>query len=265
MKRAFTLLELLTVIAIMGILGTVSIGGYQAITRGMNERAALDVARNIADTARQRANLDRCRTYLFLYNEVQSLTTDEEPGQVCGLAIAVKGAGRISGLDGTDKWLDEFGDLDKKFRAMEKDGEELTEDEMKQKAGKFRLFKLTNEGKYAIVRDGVVSSLTEKDLEDGQTHQYRRFGYEKISGNISFSVGEEYGKEFGVVRLPKGFVFSSSVNMKSETDLGLHFVKGYVIDWGKTDSEDLEVYAQRPDGNFKKIGSTRNLKDAAEE
>ena len=68
MKRGFTLIELLVVIGIMGMLATVSIGGYSAVTRGMAERGALDAATGIAEAALQRAQIDRSRTYLFIFN-----------------------------------------------------------------------------------------------------------------------------------------------------------------------------------------------------
>lgn len=257
--RAFTLLELLTVIAIMGILGTAAIGGYQAITRGMGERAALQAAKNISDTARQRANLDRCRTYLFLYNEVQSVDSDDEPGRVCGLAIAVKGAGRISAVKGSD-WFDEFGDMDQQFLAMEKNGEPLDEEEYEKKAAKFRIFN-PRQREFAVVRNGIREELTEEDLEDRETHQIVLFGFRKLSGGASFAVGEEYAKEFAVVRLPEGFTFSGSASTKSDGDLGLHLVDVKVIDRNDTSSPTLQVYARRPSGNFDPIGSTSEVRD----
>lgn len=259
MKKAFTLLELLTVIAIMGILGTAAVGGYQAITRGMGERAALQVAKNIADTARQRANLDRCRTYLFVYDEVQSVDTADEPGRMCGLAIAVKGAGRISAVDGND-WFDEFGDMDQQFLAMEQGGQPLDEKDYAKKSTKFRLFSPRQED-FATVRNGARKELTEEDLEDRETHQTVLFGYHKLDGGASFAVGEEYAKEFAVVRLPEGFTFSGSASTKSASDLGLHKVAVKVIDRNDTSSPTLQVYARRPNGNFDPIGSTSEVKD----
>ena len=41
MKRAFTLIELLLVVGIMGLLGTVSVGGYQQMRRGMEEKGVI--------------------------------------------------------------------------------------------------------------------------------------------------------------------------------------------------------------------------------
>ena len=43
-RRAFTLVELLMVVMIMGILGAVTVGGYRAMQRGMEERGVMDKA-----------------------------------------------------------------------------------------------------------------------------------------------------------------------------------------------------------------------------
>ena len=258
-RRAFTLVELLTVIAIMGILGMAAVSGYQAITRGMAERGALRVAKNLAETARQRANLDRCRTYVYLYNEVESLETEDDPGKVTGLAIAVKGVGRMSAVDGND-WYDEFGDMDQLFRAMEEDGEPLDEADYEKKSSKFRIFNLRQQ-KMAVVRNGLRFEITEDDLEDGQTHQIVVFGFRKLEGDASFIVGEEYGKEFSAVRLPNGFTFSSSVSMSSANDLGLKPVAVHVIEAGANSAPILQVFARRADGSFQSIGSTSQVKD----
>ena len=258
MKRAFTLIELLVVMAIMGVLGTIAAGSYVAMNRGQAEKSALEIAGNLIEIARQRANLDRCRTYVFVYNEVQSLDENDEPGKVCGLALAVKGVGRFSAVDGND-WYDEFGDLDQLFRAMqsENEGEELTEADYERKSSKSRIFSLRQQD-FAVVRTGQRSEMTEEDLEDGETHQQVVFGYRKLEGNISFTVGEEYGREFAAARLPNGYVFSRSVSMRNESDLGLKKVDVYVIN-PDGDAQPLQIYSRQFDGSFKPLGSTADV------
>ena len=52
MKRsAFTLIELLMVIMIMGLLGTVTVGGYRAMQRGMEERGVMENANHFIRAA----------------------------------------------------------------------------------------------------------------------------------------------------------------------------------------------------------------------
>lgn len=264
-RQAFTLVELLAVMAVMGILGTAAIGGYQAITRGISERGALQAAKGIAETARQRANIDRCRTYLFIYDEVQSIDSDDEPGRVSGLAIAVKGEGRISAVDG-ENWYDEFGDLDQQFRSLTKtDGSEPDESDYQARSAKFRLFS-PRQKDFAIVRNGIRTELTEEDLEDGETHQAVLFGFRKESGSgggggASFVVGEEYAREFAVVRLPDGFTFSQSASTKSVNDLGLHKIDVHVFESNTESLPALTVYARRPSGKFEKVGSISEVEE----
>jgi prepilin-type N-terminal cleavage/methylation domain-containing protein len=41
-RKAFTLIELLMVVLIMGILGSITVGGYRAMQRGMEERGVME-------------------------------------------------------------------------------------------------------------------------------------------------------------------------------------------------------------------------------
>ena len=126
----------------------------------------------------------------------------------------------------------------------------------------------------------VLVGITETDLEDGETHQYRKYGYKRIEGSATFAIGEEYGKEFAVVRLPDGYTFADEQSrMSSENDLGMHKVdvkmlKPDAVSFSKignkgsnTDATDgtgfsgLTVFRRLPDGSFKQIGSTSQVKD----
>ena len=69
MKRAFTLIELLLVVGIMGLLGTVSVGGYQQMRRGMEEKGVIQDVNTLIRAAYQRAQIDRQPTAVVFWNE----------------------------------------------------------------------------------------------------------------------------------------------------------------------------------------------------
>ena len=69
MKRAFTLLELLVVIGIMGFMGTISVGGYRAMRRGMEERGVMQNVNQFIRSAYQRAQIERQPVAVYFWNE----------------------------------------------------------------------------------------------------------------------------------------------------------------------------------------------------
>ena len=68
-KRAFTLLELLVVMAIMGFMGTLSVAGYRAMRRGMEERSVMQNVNQFIRSAYQRAQIDRQPVSVYFWNE----------------------------------------------------------------------------------------------------------------------------------------------------------------------------------------------------
>ena len=269
MRKAFTLIELMIVVGLMGLMAVISIGSYSAITRGMNDRAALDAAKSLADAALQRASLDRSKTYIYLFNEVTKLDSEMEAGIVCGVAIAVRPIGRITQVPEGGFYCDEFGDLDGTFNALDEDGDEASESEKENEATTF--FRLYNIGKkdFITVQEGVYAyEINDRDLEDeddSTTHRWTVHGFKVAQGDsggsATFKVGDQYGQEFAVTRLPPGYVFSQNVSMGSTSDLGQKRV-GSVIEINPTDTSlpAFQVYARRPNGSFDSIGSTGDQK-----
>lgn len=259
-RKAFTLVELLMVIGIMGMLATVSVGGYAALTRGMAERGALDAAAGLAETALQRAQVDRTRTYVFTFDEVLRAETDDEAGIACGLMVAVRPIGRVT--HSGNYIADEFGDLNQGFGTQDTNENGGSSGNKEIRAGMMRLYNLTTK-QWATVQSGVFfeQGLDETDLEDGGRRQMGRHGFKLVSG-ATFSVGDLYGQEFAVTRLPPGFIFGSSVSMSGSSDLGLKQIGSAIqVEPDDTSAPNLKVYRIQPNGQVASIGSTSQAKD----
>ena len=113
------------VVMIMALLGTITVGGYRAMQRGMEERGAMENANHFIRAAYRRAQIDRQPVALWFWNETIREETDTEPMIVVGKAVAVRRAGRVSRY--SDLYLfDEFGDLDRE-RLIESKQDEDTE------------------------------------------------------------------------------------------------------------------------------------------
>ena len=104
-RKAFTLLELLLVMAIMGFMGTVAVGGYRAMRRGMEERSVMQNVNQFIRSAYQRAQIDRQPVAVYFWNETLREETGDEPIQVVGKAVAVRRSGRLTQVD-NDKLYD---------------------------------------------------------------------------------------------------------------------------------------------------------------
>ena len=270
MRKAFTLVELMLVVVLMGVMGTLAVGAYSAVTRGMSERAALAAARSFAEVALQRAQIDRTRTFIYLFNEVTRLDGDDAVGLAQGLAVAVRPCGRVTMVDG-DKICDEFGDLDRAFKSLDGATSKPTAGEKQAAASVMRIYNISAQS-FADVEEGFYSAeVTDRDLAtcpasnpSEKILSWTTYGFRKTSGS-NFGVGDAYGQEFAVTRLPPGYVFSSSVNMSSTSDLGQKQVAVIPINPDDTTTPSFQVYARRPDGTFESIGSTSSTKDAAQQ
>ena len=270
-RSGFTLVELMVVVGLMGLMATIAIGSYSAITRGMNDRAAIDAAKSFAEAALQRANLDRTNTYIYLFNEVTKRDTDLDAGIVCGVAVAVRPVGRITRVPESGFYCDEFSDIGQMVKNRE---DEESEESAEESANKtfFRIYNITQPG-FAVVNESPDSKkVPVRDLEDADSsamHDLVIYGYRakpnQGDGNAEFKPGDLYGQEFVVTRLPPGYVFSEQVQMGSISDLGQKQV-GNVIEVLPTDTvrPSIKIYVRRPNGKFDQIGDTREQKGDGE-
>lgn len=274
MKRSgFTLIELLVVIGIMGLLGTVSVGAYRAISRGMEERAALQNATQFIHAAYERALIDRRPTAIFFWNETLREETQDQNAVVVGHAVAVRQTGRISRVEG--KYLyDEFADLNYTYGESGSTGGNT-------RGGGMYLYQLKNinEGVkrsqvYETVHRGDITEFFLLDDETGTMPnptdggRLTMFAFERMSGadNTSWSVGDAYGFEFQSLTLPKNYIFTAQFS--ESTDNPLQDLSGSTIVFdahGDGGRNTIDVYALRSDksGNLvaSKVGATSDPKN----
>ena len=227
MRRAFTLMELMVVVGIMAFLGVAATNGYNALQRGMAERAAVDAASAILKAAKERAMVDRVPTAVFCYNRMLREATADENAVVVGEAVAIRRAGRISRAQGNYLY-DEFGDLDCSYDRLSTG----QMGELQNRKG-MRLWRFDDrrmsQMQYSVVADAVlddddvpgVSFMPWGDQLDGgsggassniEIRACAFFNLKKSSHEPpAWQVGNGYGFEFQTIRLPEGFIFKNSV------------------------------------------------------
>lgn len=106
MKRAFTLVELMTVAGLMGLLATLSVVAWGAVTKGMSDRAAHEALEGFVRSAAGVAAEGESRVVLRFRTHVIPADDDFDEEKVCR-AVAVRAVGRVSKLDDGVAW-DEF-------------------------------------------------------------------------------------------------------------------------------------------------------------
>lgn len=106
-------MELLAVMAIMGILATMAVTGYFTAVRSMARRRAVSNLVASLTQARQRACIDGTRTALVCYN-VKSEASSSDLKTVSPTYVVCKALGRVTSISG-GKIGDEFTPLDKIF------------------------------------------------------------------------------------------------------------------------------------------------------
>ena len=254
MKAAFTLVELMVVIGLMALLGTVSVTGYFAAARGMAERAARQDTVALIRQAMQVCLIDQTPTAVLFFNRQTKLESNskdkassgnEAKASGAGVAIAVKMAGRISYRKG-DLIVDEFADWNQScpvttsssgndvgipfYRMSDLDGQ------VKQGIDKCRSYVSTAvepvdfNNEYMIAYGDQVQRFCDdfkKRPQDnkrfsGTTYNNgnnQRWGHRiKQANGITWNAGDAYGVEIGKLELPKGFLYGSKVANSTKVD-----------------------------------------------
>ena len=264
MQRAFTLIELLMVIAIMGILGSVTVGGYRAMQRGMEERGVMENVDHFIRAAYRRAQIDRQPVAICFWNETLREETDTEPIVVVGKAVAIRRKGRFSRV--SDPYLyDEFSDLDKE-RLIESSDDADTDNadsgslEADNLVPIYKMNSRTSFGRSLVSQTTKNVSSQNKDtlLSIMQTREIPCYAYVLQDAGTAgkWQTGDAYGFEFSEIQLPHGFLFGSSYHKSPREKLSggdyttiwfdVSLNSGNGADQGATGTATIQVYSLRP-------------------
>ena len=263
-RRAFTLVELLMVIAIMALLGTVTVGGYRAMQRGMEERGVMENANHFIRAAYRRAQIYRQPVAVYFWNETLREETETEPMIVVGRAVAVRRAGRVSRF--LDPYLyDEFGDLDKE-RLVESSEDEDADNadsgsvENDNLVPLYKMNSRTSNGRSLVSQ--TTKNVTDQNgdtlLSSGRSRDIPCYAYVLKSAGTAgeWHVGDAYGLEFAEIQLPHGYLFGSSYHKRPQekTSAGDYKMMWFDVslntgdgsDQGATGMSTIQIYSLRP-------------------
>ena len=279
MKRAFTLIELLVVIGIMGLMGTVSVGGYRAMQRGMEERGVMENVNAVIKTAYERAQIDRRPTVMYFWNETLRAETADENEIVVGRAVAVRQQGRLSQVAG-EVLVDEFADLNLAYATdTETDSEGSEAEQGGDGAGdagdntmylycldrlnpgdtKMRSIvsaRVTGNRVNEVFLQGRPQDSDSKSSYSGGKMKLWGFKVEDANG-VTWKTGSAYGFEFAELTLPHNYIFGSKYS--KTLDDPVQGEDSMVFSVGRNDGLNgvqsvgnmgsITVYSLRPDGS----------------
>lgn len=257
MKRnGFTLMELLVVVAIMGLLGTISVGGYRAMQRGMEERGVMQNVNEFTRAAYQRAQIDRVPVAVFFWNETlrEENDTGTQTPVIVGKAVAVRRSGRLTRVSGSDL-VDEFGDLRFSRLIVDEDDESASSGSggSNSKADGVYLYPMNGTSDGTTLKRSLVRSTTElKKLNpmlvmSGVQADIEAYAYRVLdAGGVNWKAGDAYGFEFAEITLPHNYIFGNSFSTSATSpvrDVGKKF---YTVGGSAT---GIQVSSLRPGTN----------------
>ena len=262
MRRGFTMIELLVVMAIMAMLGVAGSSGYAALQRGMRERAAVAGASALLRAAKERAVVDRVPTAVFCYNKLirDANAANDENAVVVGVMTAIRRFGRISYVSGKLLY-DEFGDLELTYEALS-DDEDFSNDgrnhslsDLGQRPGmKLWKFPTAKRMEYSIVADAVWcdTGRTEPIFSGGaggpSTNCLMSAFYD-LGGSknpASWKVGDAYALEIGELQLPYGFIFGDTSPSRADQ---IELVETFLFDPEEDNDETVEISSTKPNAS----------------
>lgn len=260
-RKAFTLLELLLVIAIMGFMGTVAVGGYRAMRRGMEERSVMQNVSQFIRSAYQRAQIDRQPVNVYFWNETLREEATDAPLQVVGRAVAVRRSGRLTKVQ--DPYLvDEFGDLRFSRLTKDTDASGMTDDSSSGNSLGVFLYAINGTETGSQMCRSTVSESTKRQsagneplLQGGMMKNAYDYAYVvKDRGGVTWKPGMAYGFEFADIQLPHNYLFGGNYSRSVKTPIAGEDVirfrvsanSGSGATQGLSDSGTVTVYSLRP-------------------
>jgi len=253
------------VMAIMGLLGTISIGSFRAMRRGMEQSAVRDNVKKFIETAQLRAMVDRQPTAVYFWNETRREESDSASLLVVGHAVAVRRSGRITAKKGS-YLIDEFGDL-RYSRATDDEGEESTSADEAEDGIKMYLYKMNgNESGGMDNNRSEVSQATfyrgknnviQQMMTDPEWADYHSdkevmaYGW-CTTDDSKWKIGDAYGSEFAEITLPNNYIFGSQFSEKVDDPIKDAGVSSQHYDPNQQQSIVLPVVSViRPDDSGK--------------
>jgi len=227
-RQAFTLLELLMVVAVMGLLGTVSTAGYYAAVSSMEVRGAKESVASVIQAAQQRAATDHVPTGVYFYNQLLREGSVSHNASVVGVAVAVRAGGRVSCvIDKGGKYLvDEFSDLDRGRKVQRRNMSAQDRSDLNNRSSSMRLYRIDTTNKkieVSEVFDYVVERIDNIDTCDesfatvgGATTNIASYAYQIADGTSNsadskWRAGDLYGYEIAVIQLPHNMIFGKTI------------------------------------------------------
>ncbi len=248
-NSGFNLIELLLVVAIMGLMGTAAVGGYRAMQRGMEERGVMQNVNQFIRAAYQRAQMDRSPVDVYFWNETLRTETDFDTPIVVGKAVAVRRAGRISEVQGNDLY-DEFGDL--RFQRFVQDeeisgpGNEASSEE-EEDLGIF-LYNMREQKRCTVSQNAVRQEFNVHLLSCSDLAPIEAYAFRVIESNgVNWKRGDGYGFEFAEIQLPHNYIFESSFS--STTSSPVEEIKTMTFKPGSGSSGSVTVSGLRPNAS----------------
>lgn len=222
--QGFTLLELLMVVAVMGLLGTVATAGYYAAVSSMEVRGAKESVASVIQAAQQRAATDHVPTGVIFCNKLLRESSMSHSAIAVGVAVAVRAGGRVSCVvpsgEGTCLF-DEFNDINYGRKAIKRDSDGEERAAIKGASSSLLLYRIDlAKGKiesseirdYVVQRDENTRGVNERLATiGGTTTNMPSYAFQIINANgVNWGAGDVYGYEIAAIQLPHNMIFGAN-------------------------------------------------------